>query len=245
MRNKSKISKDFYYIYGKHPVFAALSNPKRHIQRVLCTEYIFNLNKNLISNHQYEITNTDSLTRLLGSNHNHQGIAANVKSIFFNHIEDIDITTANCKVAILDQVTDPQNIGAIIRSAASFGITAIILPTDNAPDENATIAKTASGALELVQIVKVTNLRWSIEYLKKHGFWIIGLDGNATQSLNTKIFSDKMAIILGSEDKGIRRLVKEQCDHLVKIPISSKVESLNVSNAAAILFYLTHLTHGI
>ncbi|MFU7501113.1 MULTISPECIES: 23S rRNA (guanosine(2251)-2'-O)-methyltransferase RlmB [unclassified Candidatus Tisiphia] len=241
MRNKAKISKDLHYIYGKHPVFAALSNPKRYIQNVLCTEDIFNLHKNLISNHPYEITNIDYLTRLFGSNHNHQGIAANVKSIFSNRIEDIDITIPNCKVAILDQITDPQNIGAIIRSAASFDITTIILPLDNAPDENATIAKTASGALELVQMVKVTNLRWSIEYLKKHGFWIIGLDGNAKQSLSTKIFSDKMAIVLGSEDKGIRRLVKEACDHLVKIPISSKVESLNVSNAAAIAFYLISL----
>lgn len=241
MRNKAKISKDLYYIYGKHPVFAALSNPKRYIQNVLCTEDIFNLHKNLISNHPYKITNIDYLTRLFGSNHNHQGIAANVKSIFSNRIEDIDITIPNCKVAILDQITDPQNIGAIIRSAASFDITTIILPLDNAPDENATIAKTASGALELVQMVKVTNLRRSIEYLKKHGFWIIGLDGNAKQSLSTKIFSDKMAIVLGSEDKGIRRLVKEACDHLVKIPISSKVESLNVSNAASIAFYLISL----
>ncbi|BFD45587.1 MAG: 23S rRNA (guanosine(2251)-2'-O)-methyltransferase RlmB [Rickettsia endosymbiont of Sergentomyia squamirostris] len=241
MRNKAKISKDLYYIYGKHPVLAALSNPKRYIQNVLCTEDIFNLHKNLISNHPYEITNIDYLTRLFGSNHNHQGIAANVKSIFSNRIEDIDITIPNCKIAILDQITDPQNIGAIIRSAASFDITTIILPLDNAPDENATIAKTASGALELVQMVKVTNLRWSIEYLKKHGFWIIGLDGNAKQSLSTKIFSDRMAIVLGSEDKGIRRLVKEACDHLVKIPISSKVESLNVSNAAAIAFYLISL----
>ncbi len=241
MRNKTKISENFYYMYGKHPVFAALSNPKRHIQKVLCTEDIFNLNKKLISNHPYEITDADYLTRLLGANHNHQRIAASVKSIFSSYIDDIGINTANCKVAILDQVTDPQNIGAIIRSAASFGITAIILPIDNAPNENATMAKTASGTLELVQIVKVINLGCSIEYLKKHGFWIMGLDSKTTQTLNTKIFSDKMAIILGSENKGIRKLVKRKCDYLVKIPISNKVESLNVSNTAAIVFHLTSL----
>ncbi len=107
MRNKSKISKDFYYIYGKHPVFAALSNPKRHIQRVLCTEDIFNLNKNLISNHQYEITNTDSLTRLLGPNHNHQGIAANVKSIFSNHIEDIEPPVLRAgRIGLMEEFTN-------------------------------------------------------------------------------------------------------------------------------------------
>ncbi len=238
MKNKIIISKDSLYIYGKHPVFAALNNPKRLIQNILCTEDIFNLNKKLILAHQYQITSSDYLTRLLGPNHNHQNIVVNVKTIFSNRIEDININNPKCKVAILDQITDPQNIGAIIRSAASFDISAIILPADNSPNENATIAKTASGALELVQIIKVTNLRRSMEYLKKHGFWIIGLDSNATQSLNNKIFSDKTAIILGSEDKGIRRLIKENCDHIVKIAISDKMESLNVSNAAAIAFYL-------
>jgi len=239
MKNKIKLCKDLYYIYGKHAVFAALNNPKRSIKNVLCTEDIFNLNKKLISNYSFEITTLDSLTRFLGINHNHQGICANVKTIFSNHIEDLDVNNLNCKIAILDQITDPQNIGAIIRSAASFDINTIILPSDNAPEENATIAKTASGALELVQIIKVTNLRWTIEYLKKHGFWIIGLDGNATEIIHPKILLHKVAIVLGSEDKGIRRLVKETCDYLVKIPISNKVESLNVSNAAAIAFHMT------
>lgn len=243
MRNKPIISKDHYYLYGKHSVFAALNNPRRFIQTILCTKDIFNSNKALIFNHPYEIVTTDYLTRLLGPNINHQNIAINVKTIFSDNIEDIDLTNPHCKITILDQVTDPQNIGAIIRSAASFGISAIILPADNAPNENAIIAKIASGTLELVQIIKVTNLKRSINYLKKHGFWIIGLDGNASQTLNSKIFFDKMAIILGSEDKGMRRLVKEACDHLGKIPISSKTESLNVSNAAAIAFYLTSVVN--
>ncbi|XVN42697.1 MAG: 23S rRNA (guanosine(2251)-2'-O)-methyltransferase RlmB [Candidatus Rickettsia vulgarisii] len=242
MKNKIKILKDFHYIYGKHTVFAALNNPKRSIKNILCTEEIFNANKKLISNFSYEITKMDSLNRLFGFNQNHQGIAAIVKTIFSNHIEDIDLTNSNCKIAILDQVTDPQNIGAIIRSAASFNITAIILPADNTPDENATIAKTASGTLELVQIVKVVNLKASIEYLKKQNFWVIGLDGQASEYINSKMLSGKAAIVLGSEDKGIRRLVKENCDYLAKILISDKVESLNVSNAAAIAFYIASST---
>jgi 23S rRNA (guanosine2251-2'-O)-methyltransferase len=238
MKNKTTIFKDYHYLYGKHPVFAALNNPRRLIQTILCTEDIFNSNKILISNHPYQIVTTDHLTRLLGANNNHQNIAISVKTIFSHHIEDIDLTNPHCKIAILDQITDPQNIGAIIRSAASFNISAVILPADNAPNENATIAKTASGALELVPIIKVTNLKRSIDYLKKHGFWVIGLDGNASKTLNSKIISDKIAIILGSEDKGMRKLIKEACDHLAKIPISNKVDSLNVSNAAAIAFYL-------
>lgn len=227
-------------MHGKHTVFAALNNPKRVIKNILCTRDIFDSYKDIISKFSYEIVTNNELTQLLGVNIPHQGIAANIKSIFLSDIKDLDLSANNCKIVILDQVTDPQNIGAIIRSAASFNITAIVVPQDNAPDENSTIAKTASGCLELVQIIKVTNLKSTIDYLKKYGFWVIGLDGQATQQLDKKIFSDKIVIVLGSEDKGMRRLVKESCDHLVKIPISSKVESLNVSNAAAIAFYLTN-----
>ncbi|WP_375326411.1 23S rRNA (guanosine(2251)-2'-O)-methyltransferase RlmB [Candidatus Tisiphia endosymbiont of Nemotelus uliginosus] len=241
MTNNPKHPKDFYYIYGKHTVLAALKNPKRHIQNILCTEEIFSSNNNLLSKFPCEITKMDSFTRLFGLNQNHQGIAAYVKTIFLNNIVDINTTDPNCKIAVLDQVTDPQNIGAIIRSAASFNITAIILPTDNTPNENATIAKTASGVLELVQIIKVTNLRWALEYLKKQNFWIVGLDSNATQFLHPKILTGKVVIVLGSEDKGIRRLVKKTCDSLTKIAISNQIDSLNVSNAAAIVFYLSSL----
>ncbi|WP_341763929.1 23S rRNA (guanosine(2251)-2'-O)-methyltransferase RlmB [Candidatus Tisiphia endosymbiont of Beris chalybata] len=235
----NKNTKAFHYIYGKHTVLAALKNPRRHIQNILCTEEIFYSNKNLLTNFPYEITKMDFLTRLFGLNHNHQGIAAYVKTIFSDHITDINTVNPNCTIAVLDQITDPQNIGAIIRSAASFNIATIILPADNTPDENSTIAKTASGALELVQIIKVTNLRRTLEYFKKQNFWIIGLDGHADQLLTTKMLSGKVVIVLGSEDKGIRRLVKETCDSLAKISISPQVESLNVSNAAAIAFYLS------
>jgi 23S rRNA (guanosine2251-2'-O)-methyltransferase len=238
MKNIPKASKDIYYMHGKHAVFAALNNPKRIIKNILCTNETFEQYKDIINKFSYEIVTNNGLTQLLGYNHPHQGIAARVKSIFLNDVQDIDLSQNNCKIVILDQVTDPQNIGAIIRSAASFNITAMILPNDNAPDENSTIAKAASGALELVQVIKVTNLKSTMDYLKKHGFWIIGLDSHTTTQLNSEILSDKVAIVVGSEDKGIRRLVKENCDHLVKIPISNKVESLNVSNAAAIVFYL-------
>ncbi|HJD56435.1 MAG TPA: 23S rRNA (guanosine(2251)-2'-O)-methyltransferase RlmB [Rickettsia endosymbiont of Pyrocoelia pectoralis] len=239
MQNKKLDYKNLYYIYGKHPVFSALKNPKRHIENILCTKEIFELNKHLISSRPYEIVSNDVLARLV-ENQTHQGIIAKVKPIFSYNIEDMDIKSPKCKIAILDQITDPQNIGAIIRSAAAFDINAIILPLDNSPNENGTIAKAACGTLELITIVKVTNLRSCIDYLKKHGFWIIGLSGKANECFTNKLISDKIALVLGSEDKGIRRLVEENCDHLVKIPISKKVESLNVSNAASIIFHLLH-----
>lgn len=236
MQNKKLDSKNYYYIYGKHPVFSALNNPKRQIEDILCTQMIFDANKKLINSKPYKIVNNDVLSKLL-ENQTHQGIAAKVKPIFSYNIEDINIKNPKCKIAILDQITDPQNIGAIIRSAAAFNIDAIILPLDNSPNENGTIAKAACGTLELIKIIKVTNLNSCINYLKKHGFWVIGLTGEADDYFTDKLISDKIALIFGSEDKGMRRLVQENCDHLAKIPISDKVESLNVSNAASIIFH--------
>jgi 23S rRNA (guanosine2251-2'-O)-methyltransferase len=242
MQNKELFSKNSYYLYGKHAALAALNNPKRYIEHISCTNDIFNAHKTLISSYTYKIVTSDFLSKLLEQNlkeHKgvHQGIIAKVKPIFSYSIKDIDIKSPNSRIAILDQITDPQNIGAIIRSAAAFEINTIILPIDNSPEENSTIAKAASGALELIKIVKVTNLHTCMEYLKKHGFWIIGFTGKATEYFSDKLFSGKIAVVFGSEDKGMRRLVQETCDYLAKIPISDTIESLNVSNAASIIFY--------
>ncbi|XVN41314.1 MAG: 23S rRNA (guanosine(2251)-2'-O)-methyltransferase RlmB [Rickettsia endosymbiont of Argas persicus] len=236
MQNKKLAAKNYYYIYGKHPVFSALNNPKRQIENILCTQMIFDENKKLMSSKPYKILTNDVLSELI-ENQNHQGIVAKVKPIFSYNIDDINIKSPKCKIAILDQITDPQNIGAIIRSAAAFEIDAIILPLDNSPNENGTIAKAACGTLELIPIIKVTNLNSCINYLKKHGFWIIGFTGDANDYFTDKLISDKIALVFGSEEKGIRRLVQENCDYLAKIPISDKVESLNVSNASSIIFH--------
>jgi 23S rRNA (guanosine2251-2'-O)-methyltransferase len=239
----SKAPKDNKYImYGKHSVLAALANKKRKIINIFCTPEIFKIHQKIISTHKHEIVDKNFLTKILGANILHQGIAATVEPIFLNDINDVDISNNNCKIAILDQITDPQNIGSIIRSAASFEIDVVIMPSDNTPDENATIAKAASGSLEFVTIVKVVNLKNMIEYLKKHDFWIVGLDSGSNEFLTTEILQNKIAIVLGSEDTGLRRLTQEACDYLVKIPMSRQIESLNVSNAASIAFYLSMQT---
>ena len=150
----------------------------------------------------------------------------------------MDFSTDIDRIVILDQITDPQNIGAIIRSAAAFGITKLILPANNSTDESASIAKAASGCLELVQVAKVANIKTAIETLKRQGFWIVGLDlEGKDNNLNSLSEFNKIAIIIGSEAKGMRRLTNESCDFLIKIPISNKVESLNASNAASIIFH--------
>lgn len=179
----------------------------------------------------------DFISKKIGFGQPHQGIIAYVNSIFLDNLSKLSFNENKDKIVILDQITDPQNIGTIIRSAIAFGITKIILPTDNTPEETASIAKAASGCLELAEIVKVVNLKSTIEALKKKGFWIAGLDAQGKDTPNKLQEFEKIAVIIGSEGKGMRRLTLEACDLLVKIPISEKVESLNAASAASIVFY--------
>lgn len=230
-----------YYMYSKHAVIAAIRNPRRTIEQIFVTSEFLRTYPRSLDEHKPKIVDNNFLSKLLVANLNHQGIVARVQTIFLDDIKNVDLSDPNCKIAILDQITDPQNIGAIIRSAAAFGIKAIILPQDNSPIENSTIAKIASGTLELVNIVKVPNLKNVIEFLKKQNFWVVGFDGSAESNLNQEILKGKIVLALGSEDRGLRRLTAEACDYLVKIPMSSEVESLNVSNAASIAFYLASL----
>ncbi|RTK93109.1 MAG: 23S rRNA (guanosine(2251)-2'-O)-methyltransferase RlmB [Rickettsiales bacterium] len=241
MVSKNKINtfnKTQYYIYGMHAVIAAAHNKNRNVKKIFCLSKQEHILKQNIKNYQIEVVDNNFITQKIGKDQLHQGVIALVDSIFKKNIEDLKFSSSKDRIVILDQICDPQNIGAIIRSAAAFGIDKIIMPKDNSPDENATIAKTACGSLELVQIAKVTNLQQSIKYLKDNGFWIIGLDAKGNQNIDQIINIDKIAIIIGSEGKGMRKLTSQSCDFLVNIPISSKVESLNASNAASIIFYL-------
>ena len=141
------------------------------------------------------------------------------------------------KIVILDQITDVGNIGAIIRSSVAFGITDIFIPEHNSLSDYGLLAKASSGIVEKVNIYVVTNLKNLLQDLKKMEFWCVGLDGDAKVELKNMPHYKKFAIILGNEGKGIRPLLKKECDLLVKVAMSKSVESLNVSNAAAIMFY--------
>jgi 23S rRNA (guanosine2251-2'-O)-methyltransferase len=234
--NFSRNSLSKYYMYGKHPVLAALENPNRKIEKVLCTQKFFDLHAKKILTHRHDIVNENILDKLIGKNP-HQGIIAHTQSIFLDSISSM-ISPKNSKLVILDGITDPQNVGSIIRNAAALGIDGVILPKNGSPDENGTVAKSASGSLEIIPIAKVTNIARTIELLKSSGFWIIGFDTKSDKHATSEILSGKVAMIFGSEDDGLRRLTSQNCDLLVKIPINSMTESLNVANATAIAFYL-------
>ena len=170
----------------------------------------------------------------------HQGIVVQVEALPIPTVEDlIDAAKdkASAVVIVLDQVTDPHNVGAILRSAAAFGALGLIVPDRNAPEETGTLAKSASGAVERLPLVRVINLARTLEDLKAGGFWIAGLAGEAKQTLAEAKLSGKIALVLGSEGEGLRRLTREHCDYLVKLPQTNLVESLNVSNAAAVALY--------
>lgn len=229
-------------IYGKHPVIAALNNPRRNCINLYTTKSIWQELQQIIPNLKVtpHLLESHEIEMMLPIGSNHQNIileAAPLKTLDLEDIIEQDSSKTTSCLVILDQITDPHNVGAIIRSAAAFSASAIILPDNNSPKENSTIVKCAAGATETVPMIYVTNLANCIKSLKKEGYWIIGLDGHTNTELNSSIFSEKVVIVMGSEDTGMRKLTRDNCDYIVKIPMSSNLESLNVSNAAAITLY--------
>lgn len=238
-------NKDLWF-FGKHPVLAALNNPERPVRRLLVTkrgadQYLSafrEINQN-IRPLTPEIVLPEILENILPADSLHQGIALQT-----NALPDIGLETC-CRieagkkhlVLILDQVTDPHNVGAIIRSAAAFGARAIISTDRHSPPESGTLAKSASGALEALPWVRVTNLSRALDTLAEMGYWRLGLDGMAELSIRETNFGDNIALVMGAEGKGLRKGTREHCDALIRLPISRMVESLNVSNAAAIALY--------
>ncbi len=235
-----------YYLYGIHPVISAINNKKRNIFSILCNKKIFDDYENLIKNYNYKIVDNNTISNTVGKDLTHQGICANVSPLKLIDIKEIDFSDKKThKVAILDQVTDVHNVGAIIRSAVFFGVNTIVMQKDCAPEDNAAMSKSSSGAIEYINFCKVTNISSSIEYLKENGFWILGLDSNQSQKIDSKVLSGKVGVVLGSEGFGIRKLVKSKCDYLMSIEskiqnldAKNSLDSLNVSNAAAIIFHM-------
>ena len=179
----------------------------------------------------------ENLSEMLPQNAVHQGIAMEVEETANCDITTLRYAEQNCIVAILDGVTDPQNFGAIIRSAAGFGVTAMIISSKTSCKVNGTVAKAASGGLEFVSIIEVTNLTQAIKKLKEYGFWIVAFSEHGEKQLSKIDLTGKICLIFGAEGKGIRRLQMENADFVAKLPTCKNFHTLNVSASAAIAFY--------
>jgi len=233
-------SKNEVILYGRHAVISALKNRKRRLQKLLITAENRTEIEKLGLKIPFTIIDKKDFAKFLPEDAVHQGFA-----LYCQRLETYDITDLTvmaeakprCHILILDQVTDPQNIGAIIRSCAAFNTLGLVVQDKNSPLESGAMAKAAAGTIEFVPVARVTNLSRAIETLKEAGFWVMGMNGYAETTIDKINKDGKIAIVMGSEGKGMRRLVQENCDTSVKLPISPDVESLNVSTAAAIALY--------
>jgi 23S rRNA (guanosine2251-2'-O)-methyltransferase len=171
----------------------------------------------------------------------HQGLALLVEPLAEHDIEQIlqriETRQDRCVVLLLDQVSDPHNVGAVLRSAAAFGALAVVLTEHGGPPVTGVLAKASSGALERTPLIRVVNLARTLDRLKQYDFWVCGLDENARPSLETLDLGERIGLVLGGEGRGIRRVVRERCDHLARLPTRSAQRTLNVSNAAAVALY--------
>lgn len=226
------------WLWGTHACRAALQNPDRQGLRLLLTETSF---KDLTATHpslasKAEVLDNASLSRKLPPGAVHQGIAMEVFPLpepSFAPLKE----TAQGVLLILDHVTDPHNVGAILRTAKALGALGVMMTDHHAPPLAGVLAKAASGALELLPIWHVTNLARSLEDLKKMGFWVVGLEERGSTDLSKGKLPEKIALIMGAEGEGLRRLTQEKCDFLMKLPTAPDFPTLNVSVAAAVALY--------
>ncbi|OHD08749.1 23S rRNA (guanosine(2251)-2'-O)-methyltransferase RlmB [Sphingopyxis sp. RIFCSPHIGHO2_12_FULL_65_19] len=226
--------------WGRHAVLAALANPDRTVKRIWGTrEALGQLDLPPVIPISY--ADVTDLARLVARDAPHQGLVIEVDPLDSLYLGDLlqEESDADSRrpLVILDQVTDPHNIGAVLRSAAAFDAAAIITQDRHSPPESGVIARSASGALETVPWVRVVNLSRALEEIAEAQYWRIGLMGDTDTTLASTLDGSKVALVLGSEGDGMRHNVMEHCDVLAKLPISPRMESLNISNAAAIALY--------
>ena len=236
-------------LWGKHAVTAALANSDRKIYEIFFTENTQNNVQNQIKSRlsfsegnkiKLNALSSKDLTELLPDHSVHQGFAAIVGELYYGTL-DILINRFNSAnfsfVIVLDQVTDPHNLGAVIRSAVAFSADAIIVHDRSTPRLDGALGKAASGALEHIPIIRTKNIARAIDKLKKAEFWCIGLSDGAQNDLSSLGVHAKTAVVLGAEGGGLRRLTRESCDNLARLPTALNFPTLNISNAASITFY--------
>lgn len=233
-------------LFGLHAVGAAWLNPARHCLRLSLTqaslrqfETVMAQAKKLnLKRPSPEIVDVRAIDKLLPSGSVHQGILLEADNLPERDLEDfLAVQPLPASIVVLDQVTDPHNVGAILRSACAFGIGAVLVTERHAASQTGILAKTASGALEHTPIIRMGNMAQTLKKLQDAGYWCIGLDETGVQSLHQIKMPTKVALVLGAEGEGLRRLTIENCDEIAKLPTTPPVGSLNVSNAAAVAMY--------
>ena len=223
--------------WGKHAVAAALDNPERKVLRAWATREASDFMQ-FPKEVQVTLAEAPDLGRLVPNDAPHQGIVIEVEPLEDAWLDDLLADPPERAVLlVLDQVTDPHNVGAILRSAAAFGALGIVTQDRHSPPESGALAKAASGALERVPWVRVVNLARALEQIGEAGFWRIGLAGDAEADLKSALGPPRVALVLGAEGAGMRQNTREHCDALARLPITDSMESLNVSNAAAVALY--------
>ena len=224
-------------LWGKHAVAAALDNPNRKVLRAWATREAAGFMQ-FPKEVAVTLAEAPDLGRLVPHDAPHQGVVIEVEPLEDAWLDElVGNPPERAVLLVLDQVTDPHNVGAILRSAAAFGAVGIVTQDRHSPPESGVVAKAASGALERVPWVRVVNLARALEEIGEAGFWRIGLAGDAETDLKEALGPSRIALVLGAEGAGLRPNTKEHCDALARLPITDAIESLNVSNAAAVALY--------
>ena len=237
-RGSGRASSGQVRLWGRHAVEAALRNPARQHRKLWATpEGLESLDGDLPPDFPIERAQAADLARLVAKDAPHQGLVLECAPLEDVFLDEVALGEAGRPIVVLDRVTDPHNVGAILRSSAAFNAAAIVTQDRHAPSEGGVLAKAASGALETVPWVRVVNLARALEELAEAGYWRIGLAGEAEAVLADIMPTGPIAIVLGAEGEGLRHNIAAHCDVLAKLPIASAIESLNVSNAAAIALY--------
>lgn len=234
---------DRVVLYGWHPVIEALANSGRKLRRLLTTENAARRLAEALPSPRIapEIVRPDHIDRLLGPDAVHQGFYLEADPLPGPSLETMP---QDGIILVLDQITDPHNVGAIVRSAAAFGVAAIVTTARHSPAATGVLAKSASGGLEHVPFVTVRNLAGALQTLHERGVLCVGLDEDGTVPLERVPLRRPLALVLGAEGKGLRQLTRERCDVVARLELPGAVKSLNVSNAAAVALYAARARLG-
>jgi len=234
---RAPIGEGVAILYGWHTVAAALANPARQVRKILATENAARriADEGLPLPVTPEIVRPEMIAARLAPDAVHQGLLVEADPLPARDLEDI---AAEGMVLVLDQITDPHNVGAILRSAAAFAVKAVVITARHSPEATGVLAKSASGALELVPLLTVQNLSRALTALDERGFMTVGLDSEGGQELSTVTLQEPLALVLGAEGKGLRQLTRETCKVVARLDLPGDIKSLNVSNAAVLALYI-------